>query len=97
MLDTTLAADAAGAFAAGTLTFLRLGFKSLLSLLDRLPVESASALLACRQASRFAAEATSPAYLGRELLSLKHAAFGAKATQPKLHSNNDQNRNLSLV
>lgn len=50
MLDGTLAAVAAGAFAAGALIFLRLGFSSLLSILDRLPVGSASALLACGQA-----------------------------------------------
>ena len=37
MLDATLAALDAGAFAAGALMFLRLGFKSLLSFLDRLP------------------------------------------------------------
>ena len=51
MLDIAVAAVAkAGAFAADAVTLLRLDFKTLLSFLDRLPVASASALLACRQA-----------------------------------------------
>ena len=77
MLDVTVAAVEAGAFAAGALTFLRLGFKSLLSLLDRLPVGSTSALLAYRQAhlgqlSLLLKQLQQPTWAGKQP-SLKHA------------------------
>lgn len=49
MLDAAIVPAAAGDFAAGALAAFRLGFRSLLSFLDRLPVGSASALLACRR------------------------------------------------
>ena len=75
-LDATLAAVAAGAFAAGALTVFRLGFSSLLSFLDRLPVGSVSALLTCSKHTlvNFAVKAASAAHLGQQQLPLTHAA-----------------------
>ena len=95
VLDAAVVPVAAGDFAAGALAAFRLGFRSLLSFLDRLPVGSASALLACRrsylaQAGVLLQELQLPTRASSSCdpacMLINRIAHSPILTQPKLHS-----------